>query len=59
MLNNVVDFQTDNLNNLVLGQAYVPYQQYRDLFDINEVLYRGTMFKELYKPYNKMKSLKK
>lgn len=59
MINNVADFPINNLNNLVLGQAYVPYQQYRDLFDINEVLYRGTMFKELYKPYIKMKPIRK
>jgi len=37
--------------NLKLAQAYVPYQQYKNLFNVNEALYKGTIFKDLYQPY--------
>ncbi|HEY8365289.1 MAG TPA: spore coat associated protein CotJA [Haloplasmataceae bacterium] len=34
-----------------LAEAYIPIQAYRNLFNINEALHRGTIFKELYQPY--------
>ncbi len=35
----------------VLGQAYIPFQHYGNLFNVNEALYRGTIFRDLYRPY--------
>lgn len=52
-MNNIPKYQVNS--NLKLGQSYTPYQQYRDLYNIQEALYRGTMFKELYRPYKKQK----
>ncbi|NLG81467.1 MAG: spore coat associated protein CotJA [Bacilli bacterium] len=37
-----------------LAQATIPFQIYREFFPVNESLYRGTMFRELYRPYVKM-----
>lgn len=37
--------------NLQLAQAYVPYSQYKNLYSVNEALYKGTIFKDLFKPY--------
>ncbi|MDF2698832.1 MAG: hypothetical protein K0Q49_388 [Haloplasmataceae bacterium] len=37
-------------NNVILAQAYVPYQQYKNLFPIEEALYKGTIFSDLYQP---------
>lgn len=52
-MNNVPEYQVNT--NLKLAKAYIPYQQYRDLFSVQEALYRGTMFKELYRPYKKIR----
>lgn len=40
-------------NNLKLAQAYIPIQEYRNLFNVNEALHHGTIFRELYQPYKR------
>lgn len=35
------------------AEAYVPYQQYTKSYNPQEALEKGTMFPELYRPYNK------
>ncbi len=48
MMNQVVEQPTINLQ---LAQAYVPYQQYRNLYNVNEALYKGTIFQDLFRAY--------
>jgi len=47
-----------NMSNLKLAQAYIPLQEYRNLFNVNEALYHGTIFRELYQPYKSPYPLK-
>lgn len=35
-----------------LAMAYVPWQQFRELYESDEALYWGTVFKELNKPFH-------
>lgn len=42
-------FMTENVR---LGFAYVPYQEFKDLYDNEEALKRGTIFKELDIPFS-------
>lgn len=39
--------KSDPLCSLPLAMAYVPWQNYQDLFDCGEALCQGTMFKQL------------
>lgn len=34
-----------------LAMAYVPWQQFRDLYESDEALHWGTIFRELNKPF--------
>lgn len=34
-----------------LAMTYVPWQKWKDLFDIEKALMCGTLFKSLYKPF--------
>lgn len=36
-----------------LAEAYIPYQQYTTSYPPPEALEKGTMFPELYRPYEK------
>lgn len=36
-----------------LAEVYIPMQEYRETFDPQEALRRGTIFPELYRPYRK------
>lgn len=38
-----------------LAIAIVPYQEYGQTFPINEALYKGTLFPDLYQPYKPYK----
>lgn len=52
--NNIPNYQSNlNMTKLQLAKAYVPYQQYQNLYTVDEALYRGTIFKDLYQPYQK------
>ncbi len=48
----------DNLEDMPLAMAYVPYQQWRELYDPNEAFSRGTIFKELDLPFTCAKECK-
>lgn len=39
--------------NMRLAEVYIPMQEYREIFDPQEALCRGTIFPELYRPYRK------
>ncbi|MGN0293415.1 MAG: spore coat associated protein CotJA [Lachnospiraceae bacterium] len=36
-----------------LAMAYVPYQQSGEIFGLSEAISKGTIFPELYKPFQK------
>ena len=40
-----------HLDHLPIGMAYVPRQQWRDIYDNGKALMRGTIFAELDKPF--------
>lgn len=40
-----------NVPYLKLAQAFIPIQEYRNLFSVHEALNHGTIFRELYQPY--------
>ncbi|MCI7099082.1 MAG: spore coat associated protein CotJA [Lachnospiraceae bacterium] len=35
------------------AMAYVPYQQFGEIFSLSEAISKGTIFPELYKPFQK------
>lgn len=37
--------------NMVIGMAYVPVQSWREIYDLQMALSRGTQFRELDKPF--------
>lgn len=41
----------DNLADLPIAMAYVPWQLWRKTFELDKVLNNGTLFSELYKPF--------
>ena len=41
----------DPLQNMPLAMAYVPWQNWRNLYDIHKGFTRGTIFEELDKPF--------
>lgn len=41
----------DPLNNLPTAMAYVPWQEFKDLYSAEKALCRGTIFEELDKPF--------
>lgn len=42
---------SDELAELPLAMAYVPMQQWKSTFEIDEALSKGTIFPDLYKPF--------
>ncbi|MDD7389837.1 MAG: spore coat protein CotJB [Lachnospiraceae bacterium] len=40
-------------NHRSLAMAYVPYQQFGEIFDFSEAMEKGTVFPGLYKPFQK------
>lgn len=41
----------ENVVKNVIGMAYVPKQMFKDIYPIDQGFWRGTMFKELDKPF--------
>lgn len=37
--------------NMPIGMAYVPWQKWGNLYDVEQGLYTGTIFNDLDKPY--------
>ena len=47
-----------NIEDMPIAMAYVPYQQWRNIYEPNQALKRGTIFKELDLPFNCAKECK-
>lgn len=45
------DDRYDELSDMPLAMAYVPWQAWRNLYDAEKGLHRGTIFEELDKPF--------
>ena len=41
----------DELNGLPIAMAYVPWQQWRAIYEVEKGFHRGTIFEELDKPF--------
>lgn len=50
--------QTENIEDMPLAMAYIPFQKWRNLYDPNEAFQRGTIFKELDLPFECAKECK-
>lgn len=48
-----------DLNNLPLAMAYVPWQHFHTVYEVDKALGCGTIFPELYKPYTGKRGVKK
>jgi len=46
--------QTIEVN--ALAKAYIPFQKFCEIFSLNAGLMKGTVFPELYQPYEKCKN---
>ncbi|MBQ1275181.1 MAG: spore coat associated protein CotJA [Cellulosilyticum sp.] len=47
-----------NMENMPIAMAYVPWQQWRMIYEPKEALKRGTIFKELDLPFEASKGCK-
>ena len=45
------DMSTHDLRGLPLGMAYVPWQYFDTVYDVDKAINCGTIFPELYKPF--------
>ena len=45
------DIGTDHVDKMNPAMAFVPWQKWQDVYDIDQAIGCGTIFKELYKPY--------
>ena len=52
------DQPIDELKNMPIGMAYVPWQQWRMIYEPKEALKRGTIFQELDLPFEASKECK-
>jgi len=59
MKDNMPKFMGFNIEDRRLAEAYVPDQPYGEKFPLNEALEKGTLFKNLYRPYVNVKKDKK
>lgn len=48
----------NNIEDMPLAMAYIPFQQWRNLYDPSEAFQRGTIFKELDLPFECAKECK-
>ena len=44
---------TDNCKKLEYARAYIVPQKYTNLYSLTEAICKGTIFKDLYRPYKK------
>ena len=47
----MTDFKHPNDEHRTIAMAYVPWQQFRNLYDLEQALQVGTIFAELDKPF--------
>lgn len=45
------DRGTEHVDHMTPGMCFVPWQKWQDVYDIDQAIGCGTIFKELYKPY--------
>ena len=45
------NLNSKNIDDMPIAMAYVPYQQWRNIYEPNEAFRRGTIFKELDLPF--------
>lgn len=45
------DIGKDHVDEMAPGMAFVPWQKWKDIYDICEAIEHGTIFKELDKPW--------
>lgn len=45
------DIGSEHVDKMMPAMAYVPWQQWKDVYDIEDALCHGTIFEELNKPY--------
>ena len=45
------DRGTEHVDHMAPGMCFVPWQKWQDVYDIDQAIGCGTIFKELYKPY--------
>ena len=50
----MTDFKRPDCENQTIAMAYVPWQQFRNLYDLDRALQVGTIFAELDKPFTGM-----
>ena len=48
-----MSYYRDIRNKLEYARAYILPQKYRNLYSVNEGLWKGTIFEDLYRPYKK------
>lgn len=46
-----VGYKTDSLKDLAIAMAYVPWQTWRNIYDPEKALCRGTLFQDLDQPF--------
>lgn len=51
MSSDVDNYGCDCINDMPLAMAYVPWQEFNSVYDIDEALVRGTIFPELDLPF--------
>lgn len=42
---------SDRLSGMPLAMAYVPWQEWRSIYEVEKAIHCGTIFEELYKPF--------
>ena len=47
----MTDFKGNGYEDQAIAMAYVPWQQFRNLYDLDRALQAGTIFAELDKPF--------
>ncbi len=45
------DRGTEHVDHMAPGMCFVPWQKWQDVYEIDQAINCGTIFKELYKPY--------
>ncbi len=48
---NMSSKDSEVLSDLPLAMAYVPFQEWKKTYDLNKILSKGTLFPDLFKPF--------
>ncbi len=58
MVPQMSDYNNLDIENMPIAMAYVPFQQWRNIYEPRQALQRGTIFKELDLPFTCAKECK-